>query len=132
MKKLAIVLAALAALVMFISYNVWRAAEEPVTSTPGPLEVGRAQLHAQLMDAEQREGAAEKQAWNSPDNLRALVKWHQDRIAKLTGNTQAGEILAYDRAAVDRLQKRIADLAAQQAAQAQAAAAAAKAAQQHR
>lgn len=130
MKKLAIVLAALVALTMVISYNVWRAAEEPVTSTPGPLETGRAQLHAQLVDAEQHEGAAEKQAWNSPDRLRALIKWHQDRIAKLTGNSQAGEILAYDQAAVDRLQNRIADLAAQQAAQAQAAAAAAKAAQQ--
>jgi len=131
MKKLAFVLVALVALMMVISYNVWRAAEEPVTSTPGPLEVGRAQLHAQLVDAEQHEGAAEKQAWNSPDTLRALIKWHQDRIAKLTGNSQAAEILAYDQAAIDRLQKRIADLAAQQAAEAQAAAAAAKAAQQH-
>lgn len=117
MKKFAIVLAALVVLILVISYNVWRAAEEPVTTTPGPLEVGRAQLHAQLIDAEQHEGAAEKQAWNSPDKLRTLLKWHQDRIAKLTGNTQAGEILAYDRAAVDRLQKRLADLAAQQAAQ---------------
>ena len=132
MKKFAIALVALVALVLFISYNVWRAAEEPVTTTPGPFEAGRAQLHAQLVDAEQREGAAEKQAWNSPDKLRALLKWHQDRIAKLTGNTQAGEILAYDHAAVDRIQIRIADLDAQQAAQAKAAAAAAKAAgQQH-
>lgn len=131
MKKFAIALAALVVLVLVVSYNVWRAAEEPVTSTPGPLEQGRAHLHQQLMDAEQQEGAAEKQAWNSPAKLQTLVKWHQDRIAKLNGNPQAGEILAYDRAAVDRLQKRIADLAAQQAAQAQAAAAAAKAAQQH-
>ncbi|MFP5235225.1 MAG: hypothetical protein ACLGSD_04930 [Acidobacteriota bacterium] len=130
MKKFAFALAALIGLLVVISYNVWRAAEEPVTSTPGPVEVGRAQLHAQLVDAEQREGAAEKQAWNSPVKLQTLLKWHQDRIAKLAGNTQAGEILAYDRAAVDRLQKRIADLAAQQAAQAKAAEAAAKAARQ--
>jgi hypothetical protein len=117
MRKFAIALCVLVLLLIVGSYNVWRATEDPVISKPTLLQIGRAQLHAQLLDAEQREAQIEKQDWNSPDKLRALVKAHQDRIQKLLGNGQAAEIFAYDHAAVDRLQKRIAELEAQQAAQ---------------
>ena len=119
MRKVAIGLCVLVILLIVGSYNVWRATEEPVISKPTMLQVGRAQLHAQLVAAEQRESQIEKLDWNSPDKLRTLVKAHQDRIQKLLGNPQAVEILSYDHAAADRLQKRIADLETQQAAQPQ-------------
>lgn len=120
MKKLAIALVLLIALAAVISYNVWRADQNPVTSTPGLLEVGRQHLHAQLEQARQQEAQVEKQAWNSPAQLRFLIQAHQHRMDQLNGNSQAGEILSYDRDCIARLEKRIADLAAQQAAQAQA------------
>lgn len=119
MRKFAIALCVVVVLVILGSYNVWRATEEPVISKPTLLQIGRAQLHAQLVAAEDREEKIETQDWNSADKLRALVKAHEDRIQKLAGNGQAVEILAYDRAAIDRLQKRIAELEAQQAAQPQ-------------
>lgn len=117
MRKVAIALGVLVVLLIVGSYNVWRATEEPVISKPTLVQLGRAQLHSQLVAAEERESKIEKQDWNSPDKLRALIKAHQDRMQKLLGNPQAIEILAYDRAAVDRLQKRIADLEAQPAGQ---------------
>lgn len=123
LRKLAIAVVLLAALAFFISYNVWRADQEPVVSSPGPLELGRQHLHQQLLQAQQQEAQVEKQAWNSPAQLRFLLQAHQQRLAKLTGNSQAGEIVAYDQASIARLQKRIDDLAAQAAAQAAQAAA---------
>jgi len=48
-------------------YTVSRASQEPVTHTPGPLETGRAQLHAQLEEAKKTEGQAEQQGWKSPE-----------------------------------------------------------------
>ena len=119
MSKVAIALGVLVVLLIVGSYNVWRATEEPVLSKPTLLQIGRAQLHAQLLAAEDRESRIEKQDWNTTEKLRALVKAHQDRIEKLQGNPQAAEILAYDRGSVDRLQKRIADLETQQTSQPQ-------------
>jgi hypothetical protein len=107
-------------------YSVWRASQEPVTRTPGPLESGRTQLGAQLEQAKATESAAEKQNWNSPAQLRALIEGHQQRLEKLKDNKEAAEIVAYDRDAIDRLDKRIAQIAEQEAARAEAAKEAAK------
>jgi uncharacterized protein (DUF3084 family) len=121
---IAIGLVALVSAVMM--YNVWRASQEPVMHTPSPLETGRAQLHAQLEEAKKTESQAEQQDWNSAARLRALMQGHEERIEKLKGNTAAGEIVAYDREAIDRLEKRIAQIAEQEAAKAEAAQEAAK------
>ena len=104
-----------------LMYNVWRESREPVTGTPGPLETGRAQLHAQLVEAKKTEGDAEREAWNSPARLRGLIQGHQQRIDRLKDNREAAEIVAYDRDAVDRLEKRIAQIAEEEAAKAEAA-----------
>jgi hypothetical protein len=117
-RTFAIVLGLLALFAATMMYGVWRESQETVSSTPGPLETGRAQLHAQLEDARKVETQAEKQDWNSPADLRRLVQGHEQRIEKLKDNAEAKEIVAYDRDAVDRLQKRIAALAEQQAARA--------------
>ena len=117
---LAIAFGVLALLVVAMMVSVWHATQEPVTRTPGPLETGRAQLQGKLDEAKQTEGQAEKQAWNSPAQLRALIEGHEQRIEKLKDNKEAGEILAYDRDAVDRLEKRIAQIAEEQAAKAEA------------
>ncbi len=120
MKRIfAIVLGLLALFAATMMYGVWRESQERVSSTPGPLEMGRAQLHAQLGDARKVETQAEKQDWNSPADLRHLIQGHEQRIEKLKDNIEAQEIVAYDRDAVDRLQKRIAALAEQQAAKAE-------------
>ena len=119
MKRLvAVAVGVMALLASTMIYNVWRGSQEPVTRTPGPLETGRAQLRRQLDDAQKTEALVEKQNWDSAVALRRLIDGHQQRIDKLKGNTQAGEILAYDQAAIERLEKRIADLAAQEAARA--------------
>ncbi|HWG19599.1 MAG TPA: hypothetical protein VG225_03650 [Terracidiphilus sp.] len=114
MKKLALALAVLILLAAAICYNVWRADQDPVTATPSPLETGRLQLHNQLLESEQRESEIEQQDWNTVTLLRDLIQAHQQRIDKLAGNTQAGEILAHDRDAIARIQSRIAELEAQQ------------------
>jgi hypothetical protein len=116
---LAIVLGLLALFAATITYGVWRESQEPVSSTPGPLATGRAQLHSQLEDAKKLETEVEKQDWNSPADLRRLIQGHKQRVEKLKDNAEAKEIVAYDRDAVDRLQKRIAALAEQQAAKAE-------------
>jgi hypothetical protein len=119
MKRIfAIVLGLLVLFAAAMTYGVWRESQEPVSSPPGPLEMGRAQLHAQLEDARKLEVEVEKQDWNSPADLRRLIQGHEQRIEKLKDNSEAKEILAYDRDAVDRLQKRISALAEQQAARA--------------
>ncbi len=113
---------ALLAIAMMVS--VWHASQEPVTRTPGAIETGRAQLHEKLAEAKKTEGQAEQQAWNSPAQLRALIEGHHQRIEKLKDNKEAADIVAYDRDAVDRLEKRIAQIAEEQAAKAEAAKAA--------
>lgn len=118
MRIVAIALGLLALLVAAMSYNVWRASQEPVTSTPGPVETGRMHLHAQLEEARKVENQAEKQDWNSPAALRGLIKGHEQRIEKLAGNPEATEILAYDRESITRLEKRIAELAEHETAKA--------------
>ena len=109
-----------------LMYTVWRASQEPLTHTPSPVEVGRVQLHAQLEDAKKTEAAAEKQDWDSPEKLRAMIQGHEQRIEKLKDNKEAAEIVAYDRDAVDRLEKRITQIAEQEAAKQKAAEEAAK------
>jgi len=101
--------------------SVYRASQQPVTHTPGPLEAGRTQLHAQLEQARNTETQAEKQDWDSPPALHALVQAHEQRLEKLKDNREAAEIVAYDRAAIERLQKRITQMAEQEAAKAEAA-----------
>jgi ABC-type lipoprotein release transport system permease subunit len=119
MKRIvAIVLGVLVLLAAAMMLSVWRASQEPVAHTPGPLEIGRTELRAQLDDAKKIEAQTEQQDWNSTANLRALVQGHEQRIAKLKDNSQAAEIVAYDRDAVTRLEKRITELAEQQAAKA--------------
>jgi hypothetical protein len=114
----AIALGILALLASAMIYNVWRASQEPVTRTPGPLETGRVKLHQQLDEARSTEAQVEKQEWDSAAALRGLIKAHEQRLEKLKGNTQAAEILAYDQESIERLEKRVAELAAQQAAKA--------------
>ncbi len=111
MKKVAIALGVLVLLAAIVSFNVWRAAQEPVTRTPGLVETGRVQLHTQLDQAKKVESQAEKQDWNSPEALRSLIKGHEWRIEQLTGNKEAAEILAYDHDSIDRLDKRVQQLA---------------------
>jgi hypothetical protein len=120
MKKIAIAFAALLLLIGFASWNVWHAVYEPVTTQPSLVDLGRQQLHAQLEQSKTRESEIEQQDWASIPLLRGLIEAHQHRIGQLKDNTQAGEILAHDRDAIARLEKRIADLQIQQAAQQQA------------
>jgi len=101
--------------------SIWRANQEPVTHTPGLVETGRAQLHAQLEEAKKTEAAEEKHDWDSSERLRVLVQGHEQRIEKLKDNKEATEIVAYDRDAIDRLGKRIAQVQDEEAARAQAA-----------
>ncbi len=120
MKRIfAIVLGLLALFAATVMYGVWRESQEPVTATSGPLAMGRTQLHTQLEDAKKLETRVEQQDWNSPADLRRLIQGHEQRIEKLKDNSEAKEIVAYDRDAVDRLQKRIAALAEQQTAKAE-------------
>ncbi|UWZ83910.1 hypothetical protein [Occallatibacter riparius] len=120
MKKFAIAFAALLVLIAFAGWNVWHAVYEPVTSKPSLVEEGRQQLHVQLEQAKTREAEIEKQDWDTVSLLRGLIEAHQHRIDQLKDNGQAGEIVAHDREAIARIEKRIADLQAQQAAQAAA------------
>lgn len=114
MKKLAIAIAVLLILAGYASYNVWRANQEPVTTPPTLVDLGRQQLHDQLEQSERREADIEKQDWNSVTLLHDLIGAHQHRIDQLSNNSQATEIVAHDRDAMERLQKRINELVAQQ------------------
>ena len=107
-------------------YSVWRETQAPVTHTPGAVETGRAQLRAQLDQAKKTEGDTERQNWNSPELLKGLIEGHKQRIEKLKDNKEAAEIVAYDRDSVERLEKRIAQIAEEVAARAEAAKEAAK------
>jgi hypothetical protein len=125
-----IIFGTLVLLTVGLMYSVWRESQAPINRTPGPLENGRTQLHTQLEEAKKTEGAAEKQNWDSPEHLRAFIEGHQQRIEKLKDNKEAAEIVAYDRDAIDRLEKRIAQIADEEAAKAEAAKEAAKEAAQ--
>lgn len=111
MKKLVLTSALFAAIIIAIGFNLSRASREPLVITPDPLQAGRQKLHAQLVQSEQREAEIEKQDWHSTALLNQLVSAHQERIGKLAGNSEAAEIVAHDRDAIARLEKRIQDLA---------------------
>jgi len=122
MKTVVMGLGALVALfVGIMAYNVWRGETTPVVKTPGIVEQGREELHAKLLAQEQREAQIEKLYWDSPEKLRLLIKSHQDRIDQLKGNDAGAEVVAHDRDAIARLEKRITDIEAEQAAQEKAA-----------
>lgn len=107
-------------LALAMVYSVWRETQAPVTHASGAVETGRAQLRAQLEQAKKTEGDTERQHWNSPGQLNALAEGHKQRIEKLKDNMEAAEIVAYDRDAVDRLEKRIAQIAEEEAARVEA------------
>jgi len=118
MKKIAIAVGGLLILLFAtLVYNVWRAGMVPVPAAPGPLETGRQQLHDQLEQSKKRESEIELQDWNSITLLRELIKAHQERIDKLGGNSQAAEIIAWDKESIARIEDRIADLVAKASAQ---------------
>jgi hypothetical protein len=93
---------------------VLRATQQPVSAGPDAVEAGRQKLHAELAASEQREAEIEKQDWDSIPLLRDVIEAHQQRMGKLAANSQAGEIVAHDRDAIARLEKRIQELAEQQ------------------
>ena len=97
-----------------IAWSVWRADTAPVTTPLNAQEQGATKLHQQLEETKQHEAEVEKNVWNSTDQLVKLIHWHQDRIEKLKGNSQAGEIVAYDTDSVARIQARINQLAEQE------------------
>lgn len=121
MNKIAIALGVVALLMGALAYNVWRASVEPVTATPTLLEQGQIKLRGQLEDAKRSEAEVERQNWNSTDRLTALIKAHQHRIEELNGNSQSGEIVAYDKESIARLENRIAAIEEQQRAAREAA-----------
>lgn len=111
MKKFAIALGALVTIVIVFMFNVLHATQQPVSVAPDPVVVGQQKLHAELVASEQREAEIEQQDWKSIPRLNQLIAAHQERMSKLAGNSQAGEIVAHDRDAIARLEKRIHDLA---------------------
>lgn len=114
MKKAAIALGIVVVVGIVFMFNVLHATQQPVTIAPDPVVVGQQKLHAQLVASEQRESEIEKQDWNSIPLLNRLIGAHQERMAKLAGNSQAGEIVAHDRDAIARLENRIHDLTEQE------------------
>jgi|SRR5580658_3987459 hypothetical protein len=133
MKKVVVSALCLLAVVLvgIVAYNVWRGETAPVAKTPDAVEQGRANLHNQLAQVEQREAQIEKMDWDSPEKLRVLIQSHQRRIDQLDGNSAGGEIVAHDKEAIARLEKRIADIATEKEAEAKADALAKKAQQAH-
>ena len=133
MKKVVVSALCLLAVVLvgIVAYNVWRGETAPVAKTPAAVEQGRANLHNQLAQVEQREAQIEKMDWDSPEKLRVLIQSHQKRIDQLNGNSAGGEIVAHDKEAIARLEKRIADIATEKEAEAKADALAKKAQQAH-
>ena len=119
-RTIVIGLCVLALLAGVLAYNVWRAETDAIVRQPGVVEQGHTALHAQLLEAEQREAAIEKVYWNAPEKLAVLIHSHEQRIEKLAGNPAGGDIVAHDKDAIARLQKRIADLDAQRQAEAAA------------
>jgi len=114
MRIVALTLLALVALAGVIAWTVWRADTVPVTAPLSTVQQGQQQLHAQLDETIHHEVEVERNIWNSMDQLVKLIQWHQRRIDRLSGNSQAAEILAYDRDSITRIQTRINQLAAQE------------------
>ena len=114
MKLVALTLLALVALAGVIAWTVWRADTAPVTAPLTAVQDGQQQLHAQLEATIHHEAEVERNVWSSMDQLVKLIHWHQNRIDRLSGNSQAAEILAYDRDSITRLQTRINQLDAQE------------------
>jgi sRNA-binding protein len=112
MMKLAILLGmfVLALMAGVMLYNVWHGEMDPVATTPSAVEQGRLDLHANLVQGEQREAEIEKTYWNSPEKLRVIIKSHRRRIDELDGNRAGAEIATHDKDAIARLEKRIADI----------------------
>jgi hypothetical protein len=113
-------------------YNAWWAEANPVAIAPGLVEQGRLDLHAKLVQGEQREAEIEKTYWHSAEKLQILIKSHRRRIEELNGNRASAEIVAHDKDAIARLEKRIAEIEAEWAAKEEAAAEKAKAEAQAR
>lgn len=109
-----------------LAWNIWYAQSHTPSAEPGAVERGRQALAAQLADSVKREAEIEKLYWNQPEKLEVLLQSHQQRQEKLEGNTAAGELLAHDKQAIERLQQRIAAIQAAREAQAEAEAEAAK------
>lgn len=119
-RSIAIASGVLIVLFGIMVYNLARAVHDPVTVKPGPLELGQMELHSQLEQKKKDEAQVEKQHWDSTVELRNLISGHEHRIEQLSSNHAAGEIVAYDRDSIARLEKRITDLdalAAQRAAE---------------
>jgi hypothetical protein len=118
-KTIVIIVGVLVVLAGIMIYNLAREVHDPVKVTLTPAEAGQLELHTQLEKVKQDESQVEKQNWNAEAQLRNLIKGHEQRIEKLTGNNAAKEILAYDRDSITRLEKRITDLEAQKLAEEQ-------------
>jgi hypothetical protein len=114
MRFATLILLALIALAGAIAWTVWRADTAPVTAPLSAVQDGQGQLHAQLQETIQHEREVEKNVWNSMDQLVKLIHWHERRIDRLSGNSQAAEILEYDRDSITRIQARINQLDAQE------------------
>ena len=80
----------------------------------------RSSTHAQLEQAKKIESQAEKQNWNAPASLHAMIDGHKQRFEKLKDNKEAAEIVAYDRDSIERLDKRLVEIAQEEAAKAAA------------
>ena len=115
---LLIVFGLLVLLAAVITFNVWHALSEPIVTAPTAYEIGRQRLHDQLEAVKKREAVFEQQDWNYITPLHNLILAHQQRIAKLTGNKEAAEIVAYDHEAIARIQARINEIDAKERAQA--------------
>jgi len=102
----------------WLGFNVLSASWQHPQKPPSAVEQGRANLHQQLQQASAREAEIEKLEWHSVGQLYGIIESHKKRIAALEGNSQAAEIVAHDRAAIDRLEKRIVEIEAQRAAEA--------------
>ena len=114
MRIIALILLALATIAGVIAWTVYRADTAPVTAPPSAVQQGQQQLHSQLQETIQHESEVEKQAWNSTDQLVKLIHWHQQRIDRLDGNSQAADVLIYDRDSITRIQARINELAVEE------------------
>jgi hypothetical protein len=114
MRIATLILLALVALAGVIAWTVWRADTVAITAPLSAVQDGQQQLHAQLQQTIQHETQVEKNVWNSMDQLVKLIHWHQNRIDRLSGNSQAAEILEYDRDCITRIQARINQLDAQE------------------
>lgn len=107
------------AAVSIVGLNVWAAERSQLNHAPGAVDEGRASLHAQLLQASNREAEIEKQEWNSPGQLYVLIDSHKQRIAEMGDNPEGKELVAHDQQAIDRLQKRIAAIYAEREAAAE-------------